>query len=180
MGRLLAEAASMHEGLNVVQTRSYGPEARGGASKSQVVISSGEIDDLRNPTCDILVCLSQQACDRYYSCLREDGVFIVDSTNVGVVPTTRALELPMTRLATETCGSPMMTNVVGLGVLSAYTKIVSLAALKRAVNDSVKPNFRDQNIQALELGHVSARDMVTSMPETKRERIPNFANVLAS
>ena len=59
MGRLLAEAGALHGGLNVVQTRSYGPEARGGASRSQVVLSQGEIDDLRNPSCNVLICLSQ-------------------------------------------------------------------------------------------------------------------------
>jgi len=174
MGRLLAEAGAIHGGLNVVQTRSYGPEARGGASRSQVLFSPGEIDDLRNPTCDAVVCLSQQACDRYYSSLREGGLFIVDTTNVKVVPTTRALELPITDMAVEACKTRMAANVVALGVLSGYAKLVALEALTASIESVVKPGLVAGNLKALKAGHKAGQMALEALSPDKRSEIPDF------
>ncbi|NQU39337.1 MAG: 2-oxoacid:acceptor oxidoreductase family protein [Lentisphaerae bacterium] len=177
MGRLLAEAAAIHGGLNVVQSRSYGPEARGGASRSQVVLSRGEIDDLRNPSCNVLICLSQQACDRYYTTLRDSGLFIVDSTNVKVVPTTRVVELPMTQMAADACGTRMAANVVGLGVLCGCSNIVSLKALEAATRSTVKAKFVDGNLKALAAGYASAKAFLESLPPARRSTIPDLSFV---
>ncbi len=175
MGRLLAEAGAIDGGLNVVQSRSYGPEARGGASRSQVVLSRGEIDDLRNPSCNVLICLSQQACDRYYTTLRENGLFIVDSTTVHVVPTTRVVELPMAQIATDTAKTRMAANVVALGVLSGCSNLVTLKALESATRRTVKERFLKGNLKALAAGYAAGKAFLASLPPARRSIVPDLS-----
>ncbi|MCL6508944.1 MAG: SAM-dependent chlorinase/fluorinase, partial [Bryobacteraceae bacterium] len=104
---ILAEAAGIHEGKFVAQTQSYGPEARGGASKSEVVISDAEIDYPKAIKPDVLLCMSQAACDTYIFDLKPEGVLMVDATWVHDLPTTRAISIPFTKLAREKAGSEM-------------------------------------------------------------------------
>ena len=72
-GIILAEAASLYEGYNAVQTQSYGPESRGGATKSEVVISRGEIDYPKVSKCDVLLAMTDEACEKYLPQLPADG-----------------------------------------------------------------------------------------------------------
>lgn len=176
-GRVLAEAAAIHDGLNVVQTNSYGPEARGGASRSEVVISAGEVDDLRCRNFDVLVCLSQKACDAYYGALVENGLLILDSTNVTVVPTSRAIEVPMTRMAVEKCGNAMVTNMISLGVLCGCSDLVTFAALRAAVESTVRRDLVTLNLKAIELGYAAGRRTVEDMPERMRLQVRNFSDI---
>ncbi|MBI2843242.1 MAG: 2-oxoacid:acceptor oxidoreductase family protein [Armatimonadetes bacterium] len=173
-GRILAEAAGIYDGLNVVQTNSYGPEARGGASRSEVVMSKGEVDDLQCRTFDILIALSQKACDAYYGALVDHGALIVDSTNVGVVPTSRAIEIPMTKMAVEECGNKMVTNIIALGALCGFTNLVTLKSLESALKTTVKKDFIELNLKALHLGHDAARDIVKNLPERKRAQVRDY------
>lgn len=175
-GRLLAEAASIYEGLNVVQTNSYGPEARGGASRSEVVIGKGEIDILHSPVIDALVCLSQQACDTYYGDLGKDGLLITDSMLVGVVPTARAVEIPVTGIA-QKLGNKMTANVIALGVLVALTKVVKLESLKAAVAARAPKAYLELNVQAVDAGHQAAEDMINRWTAKRRSMVPNFGRM---
>ncbi len=72
-GVIMAEAASIYEGIQAVQSQSYGPEARGGASKSEVIISDGPIDYPKATIVDALLALTQEACDKYSHDLKEGG-----------------------------------------------------------------------------------------------------------
>ena len=154
-GILLAEAA-MRDGKNVAQTQSYGPEARGGASRSEVVISDGEIHYPRVIQADITLCMSQEACDRYGRQVRPDGLLILDSDHVTRAPTTRAVRVPMTRLAREVAGREIAANVVGLGVLAGLTGIVSRKALEAAIRDRAPQGTVDVNLKALAAGFEAA------------------------
>src|SRR4030042_4909584 len=80
MGIILAEAIGIYEGKSVAQTQSYGPEARGGSSKSEVVISDEEIDYPKAMKPDLLLAMNQKSCDDFYPDLKPDGMLIVDST----------------------------------------------------------------------------------------------------
>ncbi|MBS3783746.1 MAG: 2-oxoacid:acceptor oxidoreductase family protein, partial [Anaerolineae bacterium] len=102
-GMILADAA-IRDNRNAVQTQSYGPEARGGASRSEIVISAGEIDYPKVLEPDITICMSQEACDRYSTQMRKDGLLILDSDHVSRAPTTRAVRVPLTSLAREVTG----------------------------------------------------------------------------
>ena len=154
-GILLAEAA-IQDGKNVTQTQSYGPEARGGASRSEVVISEREIHYPKVIRADITLCMSQEACDRYGGQMRGDGLLILDADHVTRAPTTRAVRVPMTTLAREATGREITANVVGLGLLAGLTRIVSREALEAAVRDRVPRGTADANLKALAAGYEAA------------------------
>lgn len=173
-GRILAEAAAIHCGLNVVYTKSYGPEARGGASRSDIILSPGEVDDLVSTPMDVLVCLSQKACDRYFPDLAYKGFLLVDSTNVAVVPTSRVVELPLTELAATECGDKMVTNVLALSVMCSLTNIVPERALKAAVTSTLRAEFLDQNLRTLNFGHRLAGEVRAEKGRKGQVELPNF------
>ncbi len=151
-GLILAEAAAIYADKSAVQTQSYGPEARGGASKSEVVISDGEIDYPEVLAADVLVAMGQEACDKYFYDLKKDGLLIVDSDKVGRVPTSKAVRVPITRLAVETTGKPITANIVALGLLVGLTEVVPPAAIEKAVLARAPKGTEEMNRQALMVG----------------------------
>ncbi len=157
-GILLAEAA-IRDDKNVTQTQSYGPEARGGASRSEVVISDAEIHYPKVIQAHITLCMSQEACDRYGSQMKKDGLLILDSDHVTRAPTTRAVRVPMTTLAREVTGREIVANVVGLGVLVGLTGIVSREAMQAAIRERVPRGTEQVNLNALAAGFEAAENI---------------------
>ena len=155
-GVILAEAVGIHEGKFVAQTQSYGPEARGGASKSEVVISDQEIDYPKAVKPDILLVMNQTACDLYIFDVKPGGTLIVDSSLVHHLPTSLAVALPFTKIARE-LGHEMMANVVALGALATLTGMVSLPNLEDALLARVPPGTKKLNKQALQAGVKAAK-----------------------
>jgi len=155
-GIILAEAAAIYDGKNACQTQVYGPEARGGASKAEVVIAQGEIDHPEVICADALVAMSQEACDKYGGNLKKDGYLIVDEEKVGRVPSSRAIKVPITRLAQESSGKTITANVVALGVLVGLTEVVSRAAIEKAVSARAPKGTEAMNKAALEAGFTAA------------------------
>ena len=155
-GLILAEAAVMYDHKYACQTQSYGPEARGGASKSEVVIDNEEIDYPKVIAADILLAMSQQACDKYFHDLKRDGMLIVDSVNVQRVPTSRAHSVPITRIAEEATGRSITANVVGLGLLVGLSGVVSRDAIEKAVTDRAPRGTAEINLKALAAGFEAA------------------------
>ena len=159
-GIILAEAAAMYDGKNVVQTQSYGPEARGGASKSEVIIAEGEIDYPEVISADVLIVMSQEACDKYAAALKKSGVLIVDQDKVGRVPTTRAIKAPIVKLAVETTGKTITANAVALGVLVGLTQVVSREAIEKAVTARAPKGTEEMNRAALAAGFAAAEKLL--------------------
>ena len=149
---ILAEAAAIYDNKNAVQTQSYGPEARGGASKGEVVISQGEIDYPEVINADVLVALSQEACDKYASGLKKNGMLIVDEEKVGRVPTNNAIKVPITRLAIESTSKAITAYVVALGVLVGLTNVVSRDSIEKAVLARAPKGTEEINRKALLTG----------------------------
>lgn len=163
-GILLAEAA-IRDGKNAVQTQSYGPEARGGASRSEVVISDGDIYYPKVIQADITLCMSQEACDRYGRHMRSGGLLILDADHVTRAPTTRAVRVPMTTLAQEVAGREIVANVLGLGVMAGLTGIVSREALQSAIRDRAPRGTADINLKALAAGFEAAERVRGTEPQ---------------
>ncbi len=155
-GIILAEAAAIYDGKNAVQTQSYGPEARGGASKSEVIIAKGDIDYPEVIDADVLVALSQEACDKFASNLKKNGMLIVDKEKVGRVPTTSAIKIPISQLAMEVTGKAITTNVVALGLLVGLTGVVSKKAIEKAVIARAPAGTEEMNRLALKTGFAEA------------------------
>jgi 2-oxoglutarate ferredoxin oxidoreductase subunit gamma len=155
-GVILAEAAAVHDGLTAVQTQSYGPEARGGASRSEVILARGEVDYPKVMNADLLLCMSQEACDKFYTGVKEDGCIVVDSSNVSRLPSYRAIAVPISELAEEATGRRITASIVALGLLAGLTKLVSTQALEAAIRDRVPAGTEDMNLKALAAGIAAA------------------------
>lgn len=156
-GVMLAEASGTFDGKNVVQTQSYGPEARGGASRADVVISAGEIYYPKPMQLDLLLALTQEACDTYYKDLKEQGLLVVDSHLVTQVPTSRWCGIPFSQLARHDIGLPMVANVISLGAICAITGIVSEEGLIQVVKRRAPRGTEEKNMAALQLGLTEGR-----------------------
>lgn len=153
---VLCEAIGSTGSKSVVQSQSYGPEARGGASKADVVISNNEIYYPKAMKLDLLLSMTQESMDKYYPDLKEGGMLIVDSGMVTEVPTQNYYGLPCTRLAREQAGHAVVANVVALGAICALADLVSMEDLTEAVLRRAPRGTEDRNRKALEIGYSEA------------------------
>ncbi len=153
---ILSEAIGLDYSKNVAQTQSYGPEARGGASKSDVVVSTNEIYYPKAMKLDVLLAMTQESCDKYYPDMRPEGTLIVDSGLVTSTPTDKFYQLPFTQLAKEEAGHVMVANVVALGAIAAITGIVTKEDLTTAVLARAPKGTEEKNKLAVEIGYREA------------------------
>ncbi len=157
-GIILAESAII-EGKNAVQTQSYGPEARGGASKSEVVISDEEIDFPKVRNCDILLALTQKSYEQYNHGLKDEGILIIDSSvKVADTEKHKIYSAPILESAVNKLGKPMVTNIVALGTIVGITNMVAREALEAAVLKRVPKGTEDLNKKALAIGYEIAQE----------------------
>ncbi len=173
-GLILAEAVGVHDGREVAMVQSYGPEARGGASKAEVIVSDESIDYPLCTSVDVLLALNQQAADVYSWDLRPGGWIVTDSDLVAHPPSSRAIGLPFTDAAKEKLNRQMAANIVALGAISEITGLVSRQALEKALLERVPPGTEALNKKALTLGIRLARDHARkdtyqSVPEPHEE-----------
>ncbi|UCD70928.1 MAG: 2-oxoacid:acceptor oxidoreductase family protein [Syntrophobacterales bacterium] len=162
-GIILAEALGLYGGKFVVQTQSYGPEARGGASRADVVVSDEEIDYPKAIKLDLLLAMNQKSCDEYYRDLKEDGILVVDSTFVTQVPTSKAIQIPFTKIAREKFHREIVANIISLGAITELTNIISHKFMEAAVLARVPKGTEKLNRDALKAGVITARKVKESM-----------------
>lgn len=159
-GIVIGKAAALYDNLNAVQTQSYGPEARGGASKTEVVISDQEIDYPKVQHPDIFVALSQEGLTAYLGDLKDNGTLIIDPDMIKeeeVLPFVKKHNInlykaPVTRTAVEKIGLKIVANIVMIGAITRMTKVISEGAARHAVADSVPPGTEKKNLQAFDAG----------------------------
>lgn len=153
LGGILLGEAAVFDGKEVVQTQSYGPEARGGASKAEVIISDTPIlyPKVLIPTC--LFLMSQEAAVRYASVIAENGFVLYDNSMISELPPLKARVrgIPLTRLAREEIGNIQTANIISVGALAAAADLVTLESLEQAVRGRLG-RVADLNIRALRLG----------------------------
>ena len=169
MGIILAEAIGIYEGKYVAQTQSYGPEARGGSSKAEVIVSEEEIDYPKAMKVDLLLAMNQKSCDEFYPDLKPGGLLIVDSTFVKQVPTPKVYQIPFTRIAREKLKREMVANIVALGALTQLTSIVSYKSMEMAILGRVPKGTEKLNRDALRAGINAAK---RAKKEWKEVEIP--------
>ncbi len=153
---LLSQAAGLHDDKEVAQTQSYGPEARGGACRSEVVISDKEIDYIKTMDIDAFVVMSQPALDKYLEKVDpEKTVVIADTTLIKDLPEKLQKVFPVeaTRFAEEELGRSLFANIIMLGALSAISGLVPLEALEKSLEGNVPPKTLSQNRTALKKGY---------------------------
>ena len=141
------------DGANALQTQSYGSESRGGACKSDVIISEGEILDLAPSDLDVLVAMAQPGLDKFLPSLKKGGILIYESDMVKPANgNVRAFGLPATDIAHKTFGRDIVANVIMLGFLTGLTAVVSRDSLRKAIAENVPPKTVNMNLEAFEEG----------------------------
>jgi 2-oxoglutarate ferredoxin oxidoreductase subunit gamma len=151
---ILAEAAVLHEGLDAVQTQVYGPEARGGATRADVIISTKPIHYPKVVNPNILVCLTQEAYNRFSGIIWPGGLLLTDLHYVkqqGRIEG-RHVTLDMYQTVMNRIGKPIVFNICMLGALIGLTHLVRAASVMKVLESKVDPDFVQLNQQALELG----------------------------
>jgi len=149
---ILGRAAALYDGKHAVQTQVYGPEARGGAAMSAVIIDDEPIFYPEVSIPDIYVIMSQEGFERYGAKAPKDAVMLIDPDLVEGRPVCTFHEIPATSEARNTLGKVIVANIVMLGALISATGIVSDAAIERAVLDSVPKGTEKLNLAALKRG----------------------------
>lgn len=150
---IMAEAL-VKEGYNVIQGQSHGIEARGGASRGEVIASKGDIYNLSVILPDIFVTISQEACNKYYDQIKEDSLVLVDSFTVKEIPdfkTDKVYTIPFTKEVKEKLDTELATNIAFLGTLTNLLDFPK-QAMKDSILDHVPVKSKEINIQAFELG----------------------------
>lgn len=153
-GIILAEAA-ISEGLNAIQTQSYGPEARGGSSKAEVIISGQEIDFPKVDQPDIILALTQAAGNQYAGSVKATGTVIIDSSLKVPegIKAHRILQIPILETASHILKKPIVSNIIALGFIAEYSGLVSQQSVEQAVLSRVPKGTEDLNRSALAEGY---------------------------
>jgi len=151
---ILAEAAVIYQGMNATQSQSYGAAARGGATRSDIIISEDTIHFPEVVQPNILVCLTQEAYNLYSNIIRPGGTLLSDSRFVSVAKKTdaRQTELPMYDSVMEKIGKPIVFNICVLGALIGATELLQPELVMRAIGDRVPKDFLEMNKKAFEIG----------------------------
>ena len=160
-GIILGKAASIFDKNEAVQTQSYGPEAHGGASKCEVVVSDTKIEYPKVQSPDILVAMSNEALIKYIVDLKDDGTLIVDpgTTDIGDVRefidehNIKDYEAPATKTTNDEIGLKIVANIVMVGAITKITGIISQDVAIEAIKDSVPAGTEEKNIKAFEAGY---------------------------
>lgn len=160
-GYILGKALALYGGFEAVMTQSYGPEARGGASSSSIVLSDQEIAYPFVEDPDYLIALSQEAYNKFQPTISQEGIVIFDRDLVDPIQIHNHFPVPATNLAQE-LGARIAANMVVLGYFSALSGIVSQGAIVQAVETTVRPKTVNLNLRALSAGFEFAPAMEVS------------------
>lgn len=154
IGKILAEAAAIYDEKNATQSQSYGPEARGGASRSEVIISDSDIDYPKATNIDLLLAMTQEAVDKYSSEVKEGGIIITDSSYVMHEPkgNFKVYSFPITDIAEKKVGRKIVANIIALGAIERLSQVVSPDAIINAIRARVPKGTEQTNITAFKYG----------------------------
>jgi len=151
---ILAEAAVLYDNLMAVQSQSYGPEARGGATRSDIIIADSEIHFPKVIQPNVLVCLTQQAYNKFSPIIRPGGFLITDTRFVVTERKVdaRQISLPMYQTVMDKIGKPIVFNICMLGAVVGLTGIVTSEAILKVLQSRIPAGFLKINQEALLLG----------------------------
>jgi 2-oxoglutarate ferredoxin oxidoreductase subunit gamma len=156
-GVIVGKAAVL-DGLNAVQTQSYGPEARGGSTRSEVVVSDEEIDYPKVESASVSLIMSQEAFFKYASRTKREGIIIYDPELIPdnkIEGNFKLAEVNATRIASE-LGTKIVANIVMLGAFNEICNLISHDAMIESIKDSI-PKMLDLNLNAFEAGKKNVR-----------------------
>jgi len=151
---ILAEAAVIYEKMNATQSQTYGAAARGGATRSDIILSNSEINFPKVIQPNILVCLTQEAYDNFSEIIRPGGILLVDSKYVETKRKVDAkhISLPMYAKVMEEIGKPIVFNICMLGALIGVSKLLKPESIIQVLKTKIPKDFLEMNQKALDLG----------------------------
>ena len=151
---ILAEAAVLFDNLNAVQSQVYGPEARGGATRSDIIISDSVIHYPKVIQPNVLVCLTQDAYNKFYPVMRPGGLLITDTRYVKAEKKVDAQqkELAMYETIMEEIGKPIVFNICMLGAVIHLTSVVKPKSVLKILEKRIPADFLEMNRKALNIG----------------------------
>jgi 2-oxoglutarate ferredoxin oxidoreductase subunit gamma len=170
-GLITGKALALYDNKHATMTQSFGPEARGSACSSQLVVSDDRVLYPYISIPEILVSMSQEAYEKYEPELKDDGVLIIDKDLVKLKPARGKImtySVPSTRFAEE-LGNRIIANLVMLGFFSAVTGIVSAEAMKKALPGLVPGRFLDLNIKAFDKGFDYGKEVLAKEKQSKTQ-----------
>ena len=151
---IFAEAAVLYENLNAVQSQSYGAEARGGSTRTDVIISDSTIYYPKVIQPNVLVCLTQDAYNKFFRIIRPGGLLVTDMRFVKIQKKVDAQqrELAMYESVMERIGKPIVFNICMLGAVISMTELVSPESIMKVLETRIPSDFLDMNRKALDIG----------------------------
>ena len=161
-GIIIGRAASIYDNKYATLTQAFGPEARGSACSAQVILSDDKILYPYVTKPEILMVLSQEACNKFLPETTDDALVIIEEDLVrpkGLKPGMKVHGIPATRIAEE-LGRKMILNIVMVGFFTAITKLVDYEAVKEAVKASVPPGTESMNLRAYDRGYQYGMSLV--------------------
>jgi 2-oxoglutarate ferredoxin oxidoreductase subunit gamma len=170
-GLIAGKALALYDKKHATMTQSFGPEARGSACSSQLVVSDDRVLYPYISIPEILVSMSQEAYEKYEPELKDDGILIIDKDLVKLKPARgkiKTYSVPSTRFAEE-LGNRIIANLVMLGFFSAITGIVSAEAMKKALPGLVPGRFLDLNIKAFDKGFDYGKEILAKTKKSKTQ-----------
>ena len=173
-GLIAGKALALYDNKHATMTQSFGPEARGSACSSQLVVSDNRVLYPYISIPEILISMSQEAYEKYEPELKDEGILIIDKDLVKMKPARGKIKtyaIPSTRFAEE-LGNRIIANLVMLGFFSAITGIVSAEAMKKALPGLVPGRFLDLNIKAFDKGFDYGKELLAKekKPTTPRKK----------
>ena len=171
-GLITGKALALFDNKHATMTQSFGPEARGSACSSQLVVSADRVLYPYITIPEILVSMSQEAYDKYEPDLRDNGILVIDTDLVKPRPIRGKIQMftvPSTRFAEE-LGNRIIANLVMLGFFTAVTKIVSPEAMKKALPGMVPGRFLDLNIKAFDKGYDYGEEVLKTAKPAKAKK----------
>jgi len=159
-GYILGKAAALYDQRFATLTQAYGPEARGGACRAEVVISDRMVDYPRVVRPHVLAVMSQEGFNKFGKDLTEGGHLLIDEelvTPTGLPAGIQPLGVPSTRIARD-IGRRIMANLVMLGFLTGATRVVTVEAVEKAITGSVPKGTEALNLQAFRRGLKHAQE----------------------
>lgn len=150
----LAEAAVFYEGLNAVQSQAYGPEARGGSTRADVIVSDRAIRFPKVNQPNILVSLTQQAYNKFSETIRPGGLLLIDShfVNLERKVDARQVALGMYKAVMDKIGKPIVFNICMLGALIRLTDLMKAESILKVLETKIPAEFLDINREAFDIG----------------------------
>jgi 2-oxoglutarate ferredoxin oxidoreductase subunit gamma len=151
-GFILGKALSLSEGLEVVMTQSYGPEARGGASSSNLVVADKEINYPLVQEADIFIAFSQEGYTKYRPQAKPEAVVFIDEDLVTISEQDEVHRIPATRIA-EGLGRRIVANMVMLGYITAVTGLAKRESMEKSIQTTVRERTIPLNMKAFAAGY---------------------------